>query len=124
MQRKAMLGIVAAGLGVVAAGCRTPMKGGAMPVEPRQETVFIDTITSGAMPVEPRPVPARQGVTYVVQKGDTLYRLAARFLGDANRWPEIVKANPGFEMASSSHYGTTTPYGVTTNGLETAKSRS
>lgn len=35
--------------------------------------------------------------TYVVQKGDHLTTIAARELGDAKRWKEIVSANPGLD---------------------------
>jgi DNA-binding SARP family transcriptional activator len=31
--------------------------------------------------------------TYVVQKGDYLYKIAGQWLGDPNRWPEICKLN-------------------------------
>jgi len=31
--------------------------------------------------------------TYVVRKGDTLTKIAARVYGNANRWPEIAKLN-------------------------------
>jgi len=35
-----------------------------------------------------------------------------------------IKVNSTAKQRSSSHYGAKTPYGVTTNGLETAKCRS
>ena len=40
--------------------------------------------------VEPIPQPAQ---TYVVQKGDTLEKIASKFYGDSNQWRRIYKAN-------------------------------
>ena len=103
IERKALLGAVAAGLGVVAAGCR-----GTLPVQPRQNTStsaampaiadaqprVIEVCTAGELPVEPTTNEVA-ATLYVIQKGDTLSGVAKQRLGSANRWPEIVKANPG-----------------------------
>lgn len=45
----------------------------------------------GAMPLELQPDHPQ---TYVVQKGDTLWDIAARFLTSPWRWPELWRANP------------------------------
>ncbi|MFW6154930.1 MAG: LysM peptidoglycan-binding domain-containing protein [Planctomycetota bacterium] len=37
------------------------------------------------------------GMQYTVKEGDTCWILATRFLGDAARYPEIVRANPGID---------------------------
>ncbi|MHC4121549.1 MAG: LysM peptidoglycan-binding domain-containing protein [Planctomycetota bacterium] len=47
---------------------------------------------------KPKPEPklqAKPGKVYVVQDGDYLWRVAGRQLGDATRYKEIVKLNPG-----------------------------
>lgn len=43
---------------------------------------------------EPSPVEDSTPNTYTVKSGDTLWSLAEKFLGDGNRWPEIVGKNP------------------------------
>jgi LysM domain len=40
----------------------------------------------------------RQGRVYVVQEGDSLWRIAERELGDGHRWQEIFAANHGRRM--------------------------
>jgi 5'-nucleotidase / UDP-sugar diphosphatase len=54
-------------------------------------------------PTEPasRPEASDQGGgTYVVKGGDTPATIARKHLGDAARWPEIARANPGLEARS------------------------
>jgi nucleoid-associated protein YgaU len=47
----------------------------------------------------PSPAPERTR-TYVVQKGDTLWRIALTILGDGQRYRDILAANPGVEPHS------------------------
>lgn len=41
-----------------------------------------------------RPLKETTYATYTVREGDSLYRIAARTLGDGNRWREIQQLNP------------------------------
>lgn len=43
------------------------------------------------------PAPPAAGNTYTVQKGDTLWSIAQKFLGNGQRWREIVDVNPGLD---------------------------
>jgi 5'-nucleotidase len=51
----------------------------------------------------PAPTPAPAGTAshqYLVQKGDTLFRIAKTHYGDGNRWQQIASANPGLTPTS------------------------
>jgi len=48
-----------------------------------------------AKPAQPKPQQPAARRTYVVKEGDTLESVAARVYGDAERWPEIYRANTG-----------------------------
>jgi DNA-binding SARP family transcriptional activator len=49
-------------------------------------------------PVEDQECPSSEGRTYVVEEGDSLWRIAERELGDGHRWQEIFAANHGRRM--------------------------
>jgi nucleoid-associated protein YgaU len=49
---------------------------------------------AGALDAASIPAAAKN---YTVQPGDTLFSIAKAFLGDATRWSEIVKLNPGLK---------------------------
>ncbi|VAX42794.1 hypothetical protein MNBD_PLANCTO03-1769, partial [hydrothermal vent metagenome] len=40
-------------------------------------------------------VPERQPIRHRVAKNESLYKIAAKYLGNGNRWREIAQANPG-----------------------------
>ena len=48
---------------------------------------------------EPQAVTPR---TYTIQKGDTLWSIARKHLGDPKRWKDIVAANPGLDTRKLS----------------------
>ena len=50
--------------------------------------------------VEPAPTPPPAGTprSHTLQKGDTLWSLAVKYLGQGRRWPEIVRANPDLHL--------------------------
>lgn len=85
--RKTLAGIAAIGVGMVAGGCGT-RTGGDIENEWR---------LGGDFPVEPQ-YPA--ATSYTVQKDDTLWAIAKRFLGSGSRWEEIAKLNPDVDPKS------------------------
>jgi len=47
---------------------------------------------------EPKKLDVPAGpVDYTIQKGDTLWSIAKKHLGDGKRWKDIVAANPGLK---------------------------
>jgi nucleoid-associated protein YgaU len=50
--------------------------------------------TPTAVPATPTP---SSPISYTIREGDNLHLLALEFLGDSDRWPEIVAANPGMD---------------------------
>ncbi len=40
-------------------------------------------------------VPNQQPIRHTVKKNESLYKIAAKYLGNGNRWREIAQANPG-----------------------------
>ena len=56
----------------------------------------FSNVQSGSSSTAPRPAAgpiAPAGRTYVVQKGDSLSKIAKREYGNANDWPKIFEAN-------------------------------
>ena len=60
----------------------------------------VDVYATGLKPyVDPTAPPKAAAAAepeetyYVIEKGDTLWKIAAKFLGSGNRYPEILEAN-------------------------------
>ena len=69
-----------------------------------KEPGYDDTTPEEDMTIEPEPVreipppvePKKEkakAVIYTIQEGDTLGKVAKKFLGDASKWPDIYEAN-------------------------------
>ncbi len=59
----------------------------------------------GAASAQPLALKADHPQRYVVQRGDTLWDIAARFLQEPWRWPEIWKVNPQIRNPHLIHPG-------------------
>ncbi len=68
----------------------TPIDPTPIPTLPRTQENDVETVTLGA-PVNTTTTSS----TYVVQRGDTLWRIASNKYGDGQKWRDIVNANPG-----------------------------
>ena len=68
-------------------------------------SVTATTPTDAADTDTPAPAPAaaaRATATHTVGPGDSLYSLAATYLGDGDRWPEIFEQNRGITQANGA----------------------
>jgi nucleoid-associated protein YgaU len=104
---------------LVAVGCKQPNKSPVMTTSEQQPPATLEPIppapaetpAENAPPASPAfatpppqqmespapPPPSYTSNTYTVQKGDTLWSIAQRHLGNGKRWREIVELNPGLE---------------------------
>jgi len=64
-------------------------------VPPDPEPVMADPAPIAATPVIASSAQTADGGTYIVKKGDTLYRIAKAHYGTGKQWQKIAMANPG-----------------------------
>lgn len=48
---------------------------------------------------------SKSGTTYTIVHGDTMWRIATKYLGDGSRWPEIYKKNKAVLDAEAKKHG-------------------
>lgn len=79
-------------------GIFVPVDPASVTLPPRGDTPVKRMPEPTVEPARPQTTPANQPArqtwrTHTVVEGDSLYRLAARYLGDGKRWPELQKLN-------------------------------
>lgn len=62
-----------------------------------QKLVIPDAGGSSSTSSTSSSAPVASGDSYVVQKGDTLEKIAKNLLGDGSKWKDIAKLNPGVD---------------------------
>ena len=80
---------------MVVVGCGRQPEAEPTPV-PQTSTAVQPPTPIQPTPIPPTPTPSGP-ISYTIEKGDTLERLAVEFLGEASRWPEIAAANPDLD---------------------------
>jgi nucleoid-associated protein YgaU len=65
---------------------------------PRKEIVSVRPVVRPTESTElTAPTPLVPGRGYTIQKGDTLFSISKKMLGEGKRWPDIKAMNPGLE---------------------------
>jgi hypothetical protein len=102
-----------AGLLIGAVAALWPTAVNAAPPEPVDQTVADRTLTDEEIAETTCTNPAASTVgteeegetsTHVIGPGDSLFSLAATYLGDGNRWPEIWDLNRGITMSNGKPF--------------------
>jgi nucleoid-associated protein YgaU len=95
-QEVADLGLEAEGLEVAVEGDTVKLTGRARSQAEREKVILAVGNVEGVAKVEETletPEPAAEPVFHTVAKGDTLWAIAQKTLGDGNRYTEIFEAN-------------------------------
>lgn len=95
-QEVAELGLEAEGLEVAVEGDTVKVRGRAASQAEREKVILAVGNIEGVARVEEAietPEPAAEPVFHTVEKGDTLWAIAKKTLGDGNRYTEIFEAN-------------------------------
>jgi nucleoid-associated protein YgaU len=76
----------------------SPLNSFDMPAPLQAPLAPIAPSTPAQLPVQPPAISSEESTvrTVVVQAGDSLWKLAARYLGKGERWVELAKLNPQF----------------------------
>ncbi len=108
MRYTLVIAIVAASLLMGTTGCKKPdqpvdMSASSEPDYGNDKPMLnevrpVDSADEEAVGFTPPLSESSSSRTYIVQKGDTYWRIAATQLGNGHRWKEIESLNPGVNM--------------------------
>jgi nucleoid-associated protein YgaU len=89
------LGLDASGVEISVDGDKVKVTGSAVDQETREKIILAAGNVEGIAAVEEAvSVPdEKEPVFHTVEKGDTLWAIASKYLGNGNRYPEIFEAN-------------------------------
>jgi nucleoid-associated protein YgaU len=90
------LGLAASGLKIEVDGDKVKLTGKAASQEEKEKVILAVGNVEGIAAVEEEvetPEPPKEPVFHTVAKGDNLWKIAEKYLGNGSRYPEIFEAN-------------------------------